>query len=157
MPRKAIEYEKTVIYKFVCNDLNITDVYIGSTTDFSKRKNSHKSRCINENNKKYHLKIYQTIRENGGWDNWKMIEIEKYKCNDGNDARARERYWYEILNANMNIQVPNRTLQEYLDDNKTIISEKAKKTYICDCGSICRIGEKSRHNKTIKHLEYIKK
>jgi hypothetical protein len=148
MPRKAIDYEKTVFYKFVCNDLNIKDVYIGSTTDFTKRKNCHKSRCNKENNKKYHLKIYQTIRENGGWDNWKMIEIEKYKCNDGNDARARERYWYEILNANMNIQVPNRNLQEYLDDNKT---------YNCVCGSIFRIGEKSRHNKTIKHLQYIKK
>ena len=157
MPKKEINYEKTIMYKFVCNDIHITDVYIGHTTDFTKRKNSHKSRCNNETNSKYHLKIYQTIRENGGWDNWSMVEIEKYKCNDNNEATARERYWHEQLNANMNIQVPNRNKKEYDNDNRVIISEKAKTTYTCECGSICRIGEKSRHNKRIKHLEYIKK
>ena len=40
------------------------------------------------------------IRENEGWNNWSMIEIEKYPCNDKNEACARERYWYELLNAN---------------------------------------------------------
>ena len=30
------------------------------------------------------------IRENGDWNNWSMIEIEKYPCNDDNEARARE-------------------------------------------------------------------
>jgi hypothetical protein len=31
-----------------------------------------------------------------------MIEIEKYNCNDGNEARARERYWFEELQAKLN-------------------------------------------------------
>ena len=35
-----------------------------------------------------------------------MIEIEKYPCTDSNEARARERYWYEILNANLNTVCP---------------------------------------------------
>ena len=34
MPRKEIDYSKTVIYKIVCNDLNVKDVYVGHTTDF---------------------------------------------------------------------------------------------------------------------------
>ena len=38
MPRKAIDYSRTIIYKIVCNDLNVEECYVGSTTDFSKRK-----------------------------------------------------------------------------------------------------------------------
>jgi hypothetical protein len=92
MPRKAMNYSKTVIYKLVCNNLEITDIYVGSTTNFKVRKNNHKSDCNNEKQKPYNQKKYITIRENGGWDNWSMIEIEKFPCNDDNEARARERY-----------------------------------------------------------------
>jgi hypothetical protein len=35
-----------------------------------------------------------------------MIEIEKYPCNDNNECLARERYWKEFFNANMNTQIP---------------------------------------------------
>ena len=48
MPRKIINYTNTIIYKIVCNDLNITDLYVGSTTDFTNRKYNHKSSCNNE-------------------------------------------------------------------------------------------------------------
>ena len=30
------------------------------------------------------------IRDNGGWDNFKMIEVEKYPCKDKRDAERRE-------------------------------------------------------------------
>ena len=125
MPSRNINYENVVIYKIVCNDLNITDVYIGNTTDFTRRKQRHKNICSNENDKHHQLKVYQTIRNNGGWDNWNMIEIEKYPCNDGNSARARERYWYDELKAKLNTQVPNRTSKEYYDE--TYESQKDKK------------------------------
>ena len=49
MPRKEINYSKTIIYKIRCEDENITDIYVGSTTNFIKRKNIHKSVCNNEN------------------------------------------------------------------------------------------------------------
>jgi hypothetical protein len=38
MPKTTIDYSKTVIYKIVCNDLDVKDIYIGSTTEFTKRK-----------------------------------------------------------------------------------------------------------------------
>ena len=38
MPKKNIDYSKTIIYKIVCNDLNIIDVYVGQTTNFTKKK-----------------------------------------------------------------------------------------------------------------------
>ena len=119
-------YNNTLIYKIVCNDLTITDVYVGHTTDFTKRKYRHKSNCNNETDAKYNLKVYKMIRDNGGWDNWVMVEVEKYPCNDSNEARARERYWYEILNANMNSANPSRSEKEYREDNKERILQRDK-------------------------------
>ena len=63
MPSKAIDYSKTVIYKIVCNDLNITDLYVGSTTQFTKRKNSHKtSSNISSKNPSYNYKLYSIYK-----------------------------------------------------------------------------------------------
>ena len=76
MPGKAINYQKVIIYKLVCNDLSIKDLYVGYTTDFTSRKRSHKNRSLNPNDSKHNLKVYKMIRENGDWNNWSMIEIE---------------------------------------------------------------------------------
>ena len=34
-----------VMYKIVCNDLNINDCYVGHTTNFNNRKSDHKYNC----------------------------------------------------------------------------------------------------------------
>ena len=124
MPKKPIDYSKTIIYKLVCKDLSVKNLYVGHTTNWKQRKTSHKCNCTKEGNKDYHLKVYKTMRDNGGWDNWEMIEIEKYPCNDEREARARERFQYEQLYANMNSQVPNRTDAEYKEYYKDIRKEK---------------------------------
>ncbi len=130
MTKTKINYDNTIIYKIVCSDSNITDFYVGHTTNFTKRKTLHKSDCNNENSPNYNIKLYKTIRENGGWDDWNMIEIEKYNCNDGNEARARERHWYEQLKANLNVCYPNRGNKEsrktYYDNNREMENEKCK-------------------------------
>jgi len=118
MPKKEINYQNTIIYKIVCNDLNVKDVYVGHTTEFTKRKTQHKSNCNNPNINHYNLKVYQIIRDNEGWYNWSMIEIEKYPCHDNNEARARERYWYELLNANMNTNCPEQTKDKLKEQQK---------------------------------------
>ena len=112
MPRTPIDYSKTVIYKIVCNDLTIPDCYVGSTTNFTKRKCQHKFDCKTSN-----FRIYECIRNNKDWDNWSMLEVEKYPCNDNNEATLRERYWYETLNANLNMVNPNRGKKEYRENN----------------------------------------
>ena len=109
MPRLPVDYSKTIMYKLVCNDLTITDVYVGHTTDFRKRKNSHKSNCCNINSNTYHLKVYQIIRANGNWESWTMVQIEQYPCLNVYEAGARERYWFEELNSKLNTRVPNRS------------------------------------------------
>ena len=124
MPRLAINYQHIIIYKIVCCDLSITDVYVGSTTHFSKRKFSHKSNSTNKTSKSYNLKLYTFIRDNGGWDNFNMVEIEKFPCQDGNEAHTRERYWIELLKSNLNMKNPITTT-----DEKTEYKKEYKKEY----------------------------
>lgn len=118
MPKVNMDYSRTIIYKIVCKDLLVTDMYVGHTTNFIKRKQQHKSRCNNENDRIYNLFVYQTIRYTGGWSNWEMIEIEKYSCNDVNEALKQERHWIEMLKATLNKQIPSRTQAEWKLEHK---------------------------------------
>jgi hypothetical protein len=126
MPRTNINYSNTTIYKLCCKDLSITDIYIGHTTDMRKRKNVHKSTCNNEKDKSYNSKVYTFIRDNGGWDNWDMIDVERFEAIDGNDAKKKERYYIEIFKATLNMVIPSRTNKEYYEDNKEHLDEKRK-------------------------------
>jgi hypothetical protein len=125
MPRKPIDYKNVILYKIVCKDLSITDLYIGHTTSFKDRKKEHKSRCNNQ----YTFLIYKTINKNGGWDNWEMIEIEKFPCNDANEARARERYWYEELNAKLNSRCPTENIELKKERERKYLKEYNKANY----------------------------
>ena len=76
------------------------------------------------NGKKYNLNVYKFIRDNGGWNNWSMIAIEQYKCNSSIEAKQKERYYIEQLQATLNSNIPNRTIQEYYTDNKDKLLEQ---------------------------------
>ena len=196
MPRVPIDYSKTILYYFVCNDASITDTYVGHTTDITRRKSQHKYRCCNEKDKGYNFKLYQNIRANGGFENWNMTPLEQYPCENDIQARIREQYWMDQLQAKMNDRNAHTNYQEYqikyreehkqqikqynddhkeerklyyeankeyiakkkkekYEKNKEVILEKAKATYTCVCDSVCRIGEKLRHEKSQKHINYI--
>ena len=126
MPRLPIDYSKTIIYKLCCNDVNIKDIYVGHTTDISSRKRHHKNSCINEKDKEYNRYKYQFIRANGGWDNWSLVPVEEYPCDNINQAKIRERYWIETLQSELNKNIPLRTTKEYYDNNKEKIIEHNK-------------------------------
>ena len=70
MSKTDIDYSNTIIYKITCKDLENKDVYVGHTTNFVQRKHAHKQCCNNES--KNDCKLYKTIKEKGGWSNWKM-------------------------------------------------------------------------------------
>ena len=82
MPKTPINYSKTIIYRIVCKNPEVKDCYVGSTTDFKSRKRMHKKCCNYETIKGYNIKVYQFIREHNGWENWEMLEIEKYNAKD---------------------------------------------------------------------------
>jgi hypothetical protein len=53
------------IYQITCKDPTIKQGYV---TNYSqRRKNDHQYRCTNENTKDYHSKLYNIIRDNGGF------------------------------------------------------------------------------------------
>ena len=85
------DYSKSIIYKLCCKDASITDEYIGSTTNKTKRKYQHKSNCNNENGKRYNLYVYQFIREHGGFDNFDLIVLEEYSCENKQKLLMKER------------------------------------------------------------------
>jgi len=124
------KYENSIIYK-LChqNDLENNNIYIGSTTNFRTRKNNHKFNCNNENNKKYNYPVYQFIRNNGDWSEWKMIPIEKYPCNGKEELKIRERYYIEFFKSKLNKQMPSRSQKEYIENNKDKKTQYDKKRY----------------------------
>lgn len=160
MPRKESDYSKTVMYKIVCNDLNVKYTYVGHTTTFIKRKWHHKSSTLTGT-----TKLYRIIRENGGWENWTMLQIEEYPCDTLLEARLRERYWYELLNADLNEVCPQRTKQEsdkiyqtnnksqireqrkqYRENNKEIIKERKRKFHYANQDKLLEKAKQYREN-----------
>ena len=141
MPKLPIDYSNTIIYKLVKNDdYDNVNIYIGSTTDFIRRKNKHKSCCNCVTNKAYNDKKYQYIRDNGGWEEWNMIEVEKFPCNDKREAEAREEYWRCHFNSQLNTKRAYRTVEQrkqydieyqkiYYENNKDKLLEYQKTNY----------------------------
>jgi hypothetical protein len=115
-----------IIYKLVSSDVEVKECYVGSTMNFRTRKCEHKSNCTNENSKKYNINVYQYIRANGGWDNFDMVQIEEMQFNNRRELHARERYWIETLKATLNKKVPNRTINEWRQDNSEHIKQQNK-------------------------------
>ena len=148
MPKLPMDYSKCIMYRIVCKDINIPDCYVGHTTNLSKRKTQHK--WMSKTSNRY---VYEFIRNNGDFDNWNVIEIEKYPCNDKREAESREEYWFNLLRPNMNSNkaftgIITETIEEYR-------KQYNKNKYVCECGSICRNTDKSRHFKTIKHQQFV--
>jgi hypothetical protein len=71
--------------------------------------------------------VYQFIRDHGGFENWEIVLIEKaVDCSDKPTLHARERYWMERLQAELNKYIPTRTQKEWYEDNHTRLLNKAK-------------------------------
>jgi hypothetical protein len=120
-------YQNSIIYKIChCNDLNNENIYIGSTTNFRNRKCGHKTTCNNEKDKNYNIFVYTYIRDNGGWDNFVMIPIEVFPCNDKKELEVRERHHIELLKPKLNKVIPTRTQKEYREENKENLAEQKK-------------------------------
>ena len=139
------------VYKLVCKDVNAPEVYVGSSSSLRNRRASHKSRCTNEKDKYYNLPVYQYIRDNGGWDNWELLTIERVEFDFKFELKDRERHYMEALHATLNSQVPNRTQAEHYQDHKNEINQK----HDCPCGGKYTTCSKTQHLKTENHRNYL--
>jgi len=161
-----VNYENSVIYKLCCTDPTITEVYVGSTTNFRKRKNQHKECCTNASSKKHGYPVYNYIRENGGWDNWDMVQVAEVNAKDKRELHATERRYVEQLGATLNRQVPTKTRKQSYHDNRDKIVAHVKQYYQdhkaerrayldavieCECGLTSTRSHMSRHKRTQRH------
>lgn len=132
-------YENTIIYKIVCRDTNIKNFYIGHTTNFTRRKCMHKKATTNQNRRDYNRILYETIRNNGGFENWQMVEIKKICCNDKREAEKHEREAIEELKPDLNITCPIRKSEGKIN----YILKHSKKYKECEA---IRDEEEARQN-----------
>lgn len=144
-----------IMYRITVGDYT----YIGSTKDFKQRKKQHKTDC-----KIKEIKVYQMIREAGGWDKCEMTPIEEYECEGQLQARIREEYWRREYNANMNSCKAYRTDEEKIEDKKEgnkayyeVNKEKEQTKYECKCGGKYATHHIRNHERTKKHLDYLAK
>ena len=131
MSKSDIDYSNTIIYKITCKDSEIKDVYVGHTTNFVQRKRAHKQCCNNDS--KNDCKLYKTIKENGGWSNWKMEIINFFNCCGHYEARQREQEYFVSLNANLNSIEPMPKPK----DKPIPVIKPIKQSHICE---VCNIN-----------------
>ena len=115
------------IYKIVCDDLP-DFIYIGSTCNMVQRKYHHKS-----NSKDKPQKLYTTIRESGGWDNWRMVLVEELGDVSKNEAFIREEHYRVEFQANLNMfrcyiteEQVKENKKKYREDNRENTKEYNK-------------------------------
>ena len=132
MPRLATDYSKCVIYKIQHKD-DDTLLYVGHTTDFIKRKSNHKKRSTNETEEGYGIKLYQMIRQNGGWNMCNMVVVKVFPCENKRQAESEEDRMMREYKANMNSRHSVLDLENVKDykkryniENKEYIQEQKK-------------------------------
>jgi hypothetical protein len=158
MLKTSLDYSNTIIYKITCNDTSITDVYVGHTTNFVQRKHAHKNTCINEHSPSYKCKLYEVIRTNGGWNNWKMEIVDFFNCKDLCEAKQKEQEYFVSLHATLNSIEPFPTQKPAIivekKEQKDAIGLDAK--YYCEkCEYECfKKSSWNQHLLTLKHKSF---
>jgi len=161
-------YQNGKIYKLICTSTG--DVYYGSTIQ-----------SLNVRLSKHHCK--SSTCSSKTFINPKIYLLENVPCNSKAELEAIERKYIEN-NECINKHVPGRTQKEYREDNKEKGKERNKKYYLenneklnekvkkyreenkekikeirnqkfnCDCGGQYTKSNKSRHERTKKHITF---
>jgi hypothetical protein len=116
---KVNKYNKSIIYK-IEHVTNPELVYIGGTINFNARKAQHKSRTQNVNDKEYCGYKYKMIRENGGWDMFRMVALKSVNVNSKRELEMEEEQFRDLYKAKMN------ACRSYVNDNPKIPTEITK-------------------------------
>ena len=164
MPKNPINYSNAVIYK-IQHDENPLLLYVGSTTDFTKRKYQHKQYSLNIHNNEhrhFHTKLYKSIRENGGWDQFKMIVIKHYPCENKIELLIEEDKILREMKAVLNSNNAHQSDEDYIK-MKRIKDKKYRDTHrdvllnkiSCECGGHYCYKSKERHYATTKHQLFL--
>ena len=146
-------------YKIACLDINVTDCYIGSTTNFKQRYMTHKSACDNQNSIEYNYKKYQFIRSKGGFQNWFMYPIDVLESDDKIAIRKKETELMQLNNSTLNSINAYTDIKEYKKEHNkyyyTKNKDKINHKINCDCGGTYKKSNIQQHSKTAKHQTFL--
>jgi len=131
----------SVIYMISCRDETVPEIYIGSTSNFIRRRNEHFYSCNNINCKSHNFKLYRFIRSNGGIDNFVMEILER--CYEDENKFEIEKKYIRLYNPELNSH--KYLTEEQKEINKKIIKQEKKNK---------REQEKKERK---KHLELMRK
>ena len=120
-----VNYQLGKIYRIVCNTTGLT--YYGSTCEknLSSRLSHHKSVYKQYLNQNHHfITSFEIIKNN----NYVIVLVENYPCNSKDELHSRERFYIEN-NECINKNIPTRTINEWIEENKDRVTEQKKKYY----------------------------
>jgi hypothetical protein len=95
---------------------NDTNLYIGSTTCFNRRKAQHKKAVTNKRGGTYYCILYRYIRKCGGWDNFTMEKILDYPCETKHEGLLKEKEYIIKHEATLNSVMPVSDFTERMND-----------------------------------------
>jgi len=148
-----------IIYR-IFNDNFPEMTYYGSTENFDNRKYSHKSACNNPTHHNHNYKLYNFIRENGGWGEWSMKPVAKLPEGTSKlDAQIEEERLRVEMDAKLCSNRAYRSNEQRLTDHRQICAEyrkhhheKINEKCLCSvCNGKYTHANKSKHFKSKKH------
>ena len=166
------DYSNSKIYKIEpIVEHSEEEIYIGSTTKqyLSQRITAHRYEFNKwENGDRHYYTCFQLFSKYG-INNCEIILLENVNATSKDELHAREAFYIKSVKC-VNKSIPLRTDKEYQNDNREKILQKHRDYYeknkeriaekdmvkiTCKCGSIYRRSDKSRHEKSKKHLKYL--
>jgi hypothetical protein len=119
------DYSQGKIYKIISTDCD--DVYYGSTTELLNVRLIKHRYDYNQylKGEYYYVTSYKLLEK----ENYEIVLVEDYPCENEIELKLREAEYIKN-NVCVNKCIPCRTKEEYYQDNREKLLEKAKNYYV---------------------------
>lgn len=104
--RKRNPYDTFCLYTIKPRNPLDTNLYVGSTLNFARRKSQHKKASTNKRSPTYWSMLYRYIRNCGGFDNFIMEKVLDFPCDTKHEGLLKEKEYIRTLNATLNTANP---------------------------------------------------
>jgi len=165
-------YQNGKIYEVICSETG--NIYIGSTTQsLNVRLSKHHCKSNGCSSKTFiNPKIY--LLENVSCNSKAQLEaierkyVENNQCvnkriptrtlkeyrEENKNKIKEEKKEYDKKYREENKEKLSKYFKEYKLENKEKLNEKKREKFECDCGAIISHGNRSRHERTQKHITF---
>ncbi len=108
-PNELNRFARPGIYILYCKDISVKEEYVGQSRNMIDRIVSHKS-CVGDKTKS--VKLYNFIRDHGGYENWEFNILEVIPSNIPSNRistwlNEKEQWWIDRLEPKLNSALKN--------------------------------------------------